>query len=473
MPQYNKKEVSVGIVHIGPGAFHRAHQAVYVHKLLNLGHLNWGICELSINSSGVRDALSPQNYTYTLAQLDKTIEYHAIDSIAEYLVAPESPRTAILKLASADIKLISLTITEKGYCLNSDGLLDQNKEDVQHDLKNLSSPKTALGYLVAGLKERFDTTQQPVCIMSCDNLIHNGNKLRQSVLQFSKLINIEFALWIEKNIAFPCTMVDSITPATTDVLREQVKEATCVSDAWPIQREGFCQWVIEDISDHYDVTTLPDWTQVGATISNDVAAYEDAKLRILNGTHTSLSMLGGLCKLETVEDAIKQPALHSLIKNMLSEEIIPSLNQNAGIDYTVYSNAILTRYENPNIRHLLSQIAWDSSQKLPIRLLATISDTIKIEKTPTLLCTAVAAWIHFVIDKVKSGEPIVDPMAASLDDLVNDDTYTDIVSAFLALDTVFPATLKNNALFVQLVKEGFERIGSLRGQALIAALENH
>lgn len=462
-PKYNREDVEVGIVHIGPGAFHRAHQAVYADDLLNAGHLKWGICEVSINSSTVKDALSVQDYLYTLAILDNTINYRIIGAIKEMLVAPENPQQVIERLATSNIKVISLTITEKGYCLDENGNLNFEHEGIKQDsfaLKNQAIPKTALGYLAAGLKKRFETSAAPVCILSCDNLSNNGIKLKQAIIKLCSDIGSDFLVWLEEYTIFPCTMVDSITPATDDALREQVQAATHAQDLWPIQREAFCQWVIEHLPCNFE-NQLPNWQSVGVIESDNIHDYELAKLRILNGTHTALAMLGLQQGIKTVAQAVNHPYLRNAIEHMLKNEIIPTLPSSSGINYSIYSSDILKRYQNPSIKHLLSQIAWDSSQKLPIRLLGTIKDALDKQIAPTYLCLTIAAWACFIVHKVREDEKIIDPLEDSLRKIAaNCNGEKKDIEQFFTLKSVFNQGPAINTTLLPLIQDAYQHLNS-------------
>ena len=464
---YDRSKVQVGIVHLGPGAFHRAHQAYYTDELLRAGHLDCGICEVSVNSPDIRDALQAQDNLYTLAVLDRECEYRCIGAIKEFLVAPENPGKVIERLADTKVKVVTLTITEKGYCLTPEGGLDTNNARIQHDLDNIDKPQTALGFLVAGLHKRWLAGDKPFVPLSCDNLTDNGRRLQKSVIEFATRLNPEFAAWIEKEVKFPCTMVDSITPATNDDIRAEVSEKIGLSDAWPIQRERFTQWVIEEV----EGAELPPWETVGATLSGDVRGYEATKLRILNGMHSSLAFVGLLSGKASVEEAVTEPAIRQFVEGMLSQEIIPTVPEVEGLDRAAYGRDILQRFENPAIRHLLSQIAWDSSQKIPFRILGTVEDNQQAGRASAKLCFALASWMMFIRDAAANSAKITDPMADKLVEIAKSCTGdTADVDQFLALRQIFPEVLVNSEQFVKSVKNAYERIGSARGEDLLAVI---
>jgi fructuronate reductase len=449
---YDRAAVSIGIVHFGPGAFHRAHQAVYTDDLLKRGEKNWGICCVSINNQDVRNILLPQDNLYTLAILDRTVSYRVIGAIKEILVASQEPQTVIERLSQASVKVVTLTITEKGYCLNAEGGLDFSHATIAHDVENPQVPKSAIGFLVAGLAQRRLKNRGSFTILSCDNLTNNGKRLQRALLDFAFCIDSSLAAWIEREVYFPCSMVDSITPATHDNLRNSVSEAIGLSDNWPIQRERFSQWVIEDIPH----APLPPWAEVGVILNKNVHGYETTKLRILNGMHSSIAFIGILAGIENVRDAILQPNIRAFIQTMLQEEIIPTLPKVDGLDPIEYGKKIIERFENPAICHLLAQIAWDSTQKIPFRILDTIADNIALGKPASKLCFVIAAWMKFICLKVKTSSSITDPLAKQLEiiALACDGTAED-VKRFLQLNSLFSNALVTNSVFVQDVTKAY------------------
>lgn len=464
---YDRAEVEIGIVHFGPGAFHRAHQAVYTDAVLKRGEKSWGICAVSINSADVRDALVGQDNLYTLAVLDHQPSHQIVGSIKEILVATENPALVIARLAQETIKVVTLTITEKGYCLTPEGGLDFNNRNIEHDISHPDSPRSAIGYLVAGLYARWVKGIPPFAVLSCDNLTDNGKRLRRAVTEFAQKIDDEFSKWVKRSVKFPCSMVDSITPATNDVVRGAVASAIGFQDAWPIQRERFTQWVIEDL----DGMQLPPWKDVGVTFSKDVRGYEATKLRILNGLHSSLAFVGILAGIDNVRDATLHPEIRRFIEAELTSEIIPTLPLVDGLNSAEYGASILARFENPAIRHLLSQIAWDSSQKIPFRILGTISDNLASGKRSPRLCFVIAAWMKFICYKVKNGSPITDAYSAELTKIgeVCNGSAND-VQMFLGLNNMFSVALRNDKTFVEDVTSSYLLIGDKEGSAFTALL---
>ncbi len=451
-PDYDIGGVSIGIVHFGPGAFFRAHQAAYFDRVL-AHDSRWGICAVSMHSSGVRDALTPQDGLYTLAVLDATSHFRVIGSIRELLVAPETPKDVLARLASPAIRLLTLTVTEKGYGLDGSGNLNLQDAAIRHDLDHPGdTPHSVIGWLAAGLKARMAAGVAPFVTLSCDNLSDNGHKLGSAVVAFALASGDDpLAEWVEREARFPCTMVDSITPASDDPLRSRVAVALGLEDAWPIQRESFTQWVIEDALGDALGDDAPDLAAVGATLTPDVALFEQAKLRLLNGAHSSLAYIGLLSGLDTVAAAMATPALADFVARLMREDIAPTLHVGAGLDVPAYIDDVLKRFQNPALRHELSQIAWDGSKKLPFRLLATTQDRLADGGAIDRLSIPIAAWMLFVRTQVAEKRPLIDPLVSQLTDCVSGPAEED-VDRFLGLTAVFPAKIAQSAAFCDAVR---------------------
>ncbi|UYB52346.1 mannitol dehydrogenase family protein [Xanthomonas sp. AM6] len=453
-PTYVLDRTRIGIVHLGAGAFHRAHQAVYIDDLLAT-EPDWAISAVSLHSPQVRDALRPQDALYTLALLDEHPELRIIGAIREVLCASDEQPTVLARLADPSVRLVTLTVTEKGYCLAGEHL-DLAHPDIVHDLAAPHAPRSAIGYLVAGLRERLRLGLAPYTMLSCDNLPDNGGKLRRAVLQFAHTIDPALAAWIETEAAFPRSMVDSITPASNDALRERVAAQLGCHDAWPVQRERYSQWVIEDRF----CNGRPAFERAGVTLSDDIAGYDRAKLRLLNGPHSALAYLGTLLNLDTVADAMRHPQLAAFVETLMREDIAPTLQPMPGFDPQHYAGAILARFRNPTIAHRLAQIAWDGSQKIPVRLLGTIADALAAGRRIDRLCLPVAAWMQFVRRQARDGVALVDPMHEVLSEIgrsATGDAEHD-VGVFLALDTVF-APLSGETRFIGPLRSAYAALG--------------
>lgn len=453
-PGYDRAATRIGIVHIGPGAFHRAHQAAYIDDLLAIDP-DWAICGVSLRNPDVRDALRPQDGLYALAVLDAQPATRVIGALREVLCARDEQPAVLARLADPQVRLVTLTVTEKGYCLGPDGL-DAAHPDIVHDLASPQAPVSAIGHLVAGLALRRAAGIAAYTVLSCDNLPDNGGRLRQATLQFAQRLDPALAEWIAANASFPRSMVDSITPATDDALRAKVDAQLGLADAWPIQREAYLQWVVEDRF----CNGRPPLERVGVTLSDDIAGYDQAKLRLLNAPHSALAYLGALLDIETVGEAMDTPVLAGFVERLMSEHIAPVLAAPAGFDPQAYSGAILARFRNPAIRHRLLQIAWDGSQKIPVRLLGTIADARAAGRPIDALCLPVAGWLQFVRRQARNGVEIVDPLAAPLTaiGLACTGEPAHDVAAFLALDSVF-GRVSGDAQVVAALQEAYARLG--------------
>jgi fructuronate reductase len=458
-PGYRREQTRIGTVHFGPGAFHRAHQAFYFDRLLEKDTTR-AICAVSLKTASLRDALAPQDGLYTLVELDEAPTLRVIGAIRELWVAAESPAAISGRLSNPGTSLVTMTVTEKGYCLEGAGALDFTHPDIAHDLSHPEAPHSLIGWLVRGLELRRERGLAPYLVISCDNLSDNGPTLRGAVLAFAARRNAGLAAWIEEKARFPRTMVDSITPATDDALHERVARTTGLEDAWPVQRERFVQWVVEEV----DFPGQPDWASVGVTLSRDVTAYERAKLRLLNGAHSTLAYVGLLAGLQTVAEAMAQPALRAFVERMMIEDIEPTLTVPQPGALAAYRRSILQRFENPAMRHLLAQIAWDGSQKLPIRILGTVADALRAGRPVARLAVPIAAWMHFIRARAREGIEIVDPLSAQLAALgreVSGAAAHDL-PLFFALPGVLAATLGQEPRFGRALGAAYDLI-SARG----------
>ena len=448
-----------GIVHLGPGAFFRAFNAPFTDEAMAAWGGDWGICAVSLQSPTASDQLAPQGGAYTSVTLGPDGETRTIvNAITEVLVAPEDPGAVIARMVDPGVKIVSLTITEKGYGHRpATGRLDPEQPDIAHDLADLSAPRSAIGFLTAALAQRRANGTKPFTVLSCDNLPSNGHLVRQVVLDFAERTDPALAQWIADNVPFPATMVDRITPATTPADIETLTKATGYQDPAMVVHEPFRQWVIED---HF-ADGRPAWDAVGAQMVQSVEAHELMKLRCLNGTHSTLAYLGYLAGYETISDTTADPAFAKLCEDLWRDEILPTLPQPEGEDLTAYTQALLTRYRNPAIRHRTWQIAMDGSQKLPQRLLGTIRDSLAAGRTPHGLCLAVAGWMRYVHGADERGQPIDvrDPLADRLRALsTGADSPEDRVAALLNVTEVFDPELAETPAFRDAVTRAYTRL---------------
>ena len=464
-PNYDRASTRIGTVHFGPGAFHRAHQAYYFDRLLERDGTR-AISAVSLKTPGVRDALAPQDGLYTLMELDEAPTVRVIGAIREMLVAAEDSSAVSHRLGAPETSLVTMTVTEKGYCLDGAGKLDFEHPDIAHDLRHPEAPRSLVGWIVRGLRLRHERGLAPYLVVCCDNLSNNGQTLQSAVLALAGHLDSNLAAWIEKQARFPRTMVDSITPATDAAFRARLEQALGLHDAWPIQRERFVQWVVEET----DCANQPDWASVGITLSRDVSAYERAKLRLLNGAHSTLAYVGLLAGLETVAQAMTQPAIRAFIERLMREDIQPTLNIPRSGEIDGYRQSILHRFENPAMRHQLAQIAWDGSQKLPIRILGTVADAIRAHRPLGRLALPIAAWMHFIRERATASIPIVDPLSDQLVACGQRATGAagEDLPMFLALPGVFPADLAGHPEFVQALGGAYDLIAKRGPLAAVA-----
>ncbi|MEP6065857.1 MAG: mannitol dehydrogenase family protein [Paracoccaceae bacterium] len=392
-PGYDRAQITTGIVHLGVGAFQRAHQAVYVDDLLT-NDPRWGIVGASLRSAATAQALNPQDGLYSVTTKSGDGEScRVVGSLQKVITAPDDPEALIVQMAEPNVRIVTMTVTEKGYCFDpSRDELDDTNPDIQHDLNHPNTPRSAPGFLVAALRRRMETKAGPFTVLSCDNLPQNGDVTRKVVTGLAQQIDPVLAKWIKDNVTFPATMVDRIVPATTPDDKIQVANALGVTDEWPIVTEPFGQWVIEDNF----CAGRPDFESVGAILTDDVHPFETMKLRMLNGSHSALAYRGALAGHTTVAQAIADPEIHAFISDMMQHEVAPNLNVPSGIDLAVYQSDLLARFSNPSLNHSLLQIATDGSQKLPQRILDPIRDRIAQGQSFDGLAQGVAYWIRFV-----------------------------------------------------------------------------
>ncbi len=399
---------ALAIVHFGPGAFHRAHQASYIDTLLDHDP-RWGIAAVALRSKSVVTALAAQQGLYTIAVRDSACSHRIVGAHGAWLGTGQDDATLAL-LADPAIKLVTTTVTEKGYCLAADGTLAIAHPDIAHDRDGPGPPHSVIGWIVAGLAARRSAGVPPFAVMPCDNLASNGPKVKAALIAFAALRDADLAAWIEGEVLVPSTMVDSITPASDDALLADVRGATGVTDAIPVQRESFLQWVIQDVGRPIG----PDLAAVGAVVTPDIAGYERAKLRILNGAHSTLAYAGLLRGHTSVADAVADPVLAMFVDAMIRADIAPVLPPVPGLDLDRYRIDVLARFRNPAIIHRLDQIAQDGTQKLPYRLVDTIDANRRAGRMPIFALAAAGCWAGFVLQRVREGVPVIDPAASAL-----------------------------------------------------------
>jgi fructuronate reductase len=412
-PTYARYAITPGIVHLGLGAFHRAHQAVMTEAALTAGETGWGIVAASLRSPDTRDALAPQDGLYTVSVRDGNCErLQVIGALTSMHVAPEDPEALLQAMCDPRVRIVSLTVTEKGYCRDpATGLLDEGHPDIRHDLTEPAEPRTAPGFLVEALCRRREAGTPPFTVLCCDNLPANGHAVQRITVRLAALRDRGLGDWISNEVAFPSTMVDRIVPATTDSDRCRVAAVLGVEDAWPVVCEPFTQWVIEDRFP----TGRPGWERAGATFTDDVAPFELMKLRMLNGAHSALAYLGYLAGHETIAEASSDPIFAAFVERLWGE-IRPSVPAPRGADLEDYATRLLDRFRNTALRHRTWQIAMDGSQKLPQRLLGPIRDALAAGRPFPCLALTIAGWMRYVAGVDEQGRPIDvrDPLLPAL-----------------------------------------------------------
>ena len=411
-PAYDRAALGHGIVHLGLGAFHRAHQAAYTDAIIAAGDTRWGITAASLRSPDTRDALAPQDCLYALEQRSQTGQIAVIGSITDIIVAPEAPAALIARMAHPQTAIVSLTVTEKAYCRDpASGALDEADASIRHDLANPQAPRSVFGFLAAAIAARRAAGLAPFTVLCCDNLPCNGQTVHSLLLRFAGLRDADLAAYVAGEIACPDTMVDRIVPATTNTDRARIATRLGVQDAWPVVAEPFTQWVIEDRF----TAGRPAWENAGATLTHNVAPFEAMKLRLLNGSHSAIAYLGYLAGHETVADAMGDADIAAFVATLM-QRTTPTVALPGGVDLDGYKASLLERFRNPALRHRTWQIAMDGSQKLPQRILGPVRELLARDLPIECHALTIAAWMRYVAGTDERGQPIDvrDPMAADL-----------------------------------------------------------
>lgn len=466
-PRFDPATLKTGIVHLGCGAFHRAHQAVYTQDVLDRQPGPWGIVGVSLQGAGVRDRLAPQDGLYTVLERSGAgIAATVIGTLRQLLFAPEDPGAVMARIADPAIKIVSITVTEKGYCRDpASGKLDAAHPDIRHDLEKAAAPRSMLGVLVGGLALRQKAGAGSVTVLCCDNLPHNGKTVASLVAAFAALRDDKLAAWIAANVAFPSTMVDRIVPATSDADLAAAQAALGVRDEAPVSAEPFKQWVIEDSF----AAGRPAWQEAGAELVSDVAPFEDMKLRLLNASHSAIAYLGYLAGHEFVYQVMAQPEFVRVVRGLMAEAA-PTLRLPPGVDVAGYQAALLERFANPAIQHKTWQIAMDGSQKLPQRLLASVRDNLAAGRPVTHLALAVAAWMRYAggVDEEGAAIDVRDPLAAKFRAVSGNDAETR-ARAFFGMREIFGEDLPRAANFVADVTTALDQLMTRGAAATVAS----
>lgn len=437
-------EAGIGIVHLGLGAFHRAHQAVLTQRALAVAPGPWAISGASLRSPAVRDLLRPQDCLHAVLENDGIEERASVVGVLrEALFAPEEAEALLARLAAPATRIVTLTVTEKGYCHNpATGELDLGHPDIRADLAGHSPPRSTLGWLVRGLAARRAAGAGAVTVLCCDNMASNGQTLRSLVRQLALKVDPGLAAWIEDHARFPSSMVDRIVPAATPASLDHASLVLGLRDEAAVSAEAFIQWVIEDDF----AAGRPAWEAAGAELVGDVRPYQELKLRLLNGAHSAIAYAGALLGLTCVAEVMAEPALARFVERLMLDEIAPMASPPPGLDAEAYARALLRRFANRSVQHRTLQIAMDGSQKIPVRWLPTLRAARQRGLPTPCLVTALAAWLRFLAGRDEAGRelPLDDPMAPRLRAAAMQEP-AEAVRAVLAIEEVFGQDLRADA----------------------------
>jgi mannitol 2-dehydrogenase len=406
-PNYRREDLRIGIVHIGVGNFHRAHQAMYLDRLLNQGEAaDWAICGVGLlpGDAGVRDALRGQDMRYTLVERSPAgrATARSIASLADFLYAPDDPEAVFERLAHPETRIVSLTITEGGYNIADGGGFNADDPAVRRDLEPGAVPATVFGVVVEGLRRRKERGIPPFTIVSCDNLPGNGHVARQSFASYAGLVDPELADWVRSQVAFPSSMVDRITPVTTDETRRYVAGTFHVADAWPVICEDFSAWVLED----WFTMGRPPYEHAGVALVPDVTPYEHMKLRLLNAGHQAIAYFGYLMGYRFAHEAIADRAIATLVSCYMKDEAEPTLDPVHGIDFGDYERSLLARFSNPYMPDTLLRLGTDGSDRITKFLLPVVRDRRDRGLASPLSAAIIASWAAFARGADTEGAPI-------------------------------------------------------------------
>lgn len=458
-PQYDRQQLRSRIVHFGFGAFHRAHQALLTDRVLNAEGGDWGICEISLFSGDkLMSQLRAQDHLFTV--LEKGADGNQpiiVGAVHECLNAKLDSLAAIIeKFCEPQVAIVSLTITEKGYCIDpATGKLDVQNERILHDLENPTEPHSAPGILVEALHRRRERGLTPFSVLSCDNIPDNGHVVKNAVLGMAQKRSPELAEWIAEHVSFPGTMVDRIVPAATDASLAEIADVLGVDDPCAISCEPFIQWVVEDNF----VAGRPAWEAAGVQLVQDVLPWEQMKLRMLNGSHSFLAWLGYLSGFAHISDCMQDEALRQAARQLMLTEQAPTLRI-TGVDLDAYADSLIDRFTNPALQHRTWQIAMDGSQKLPQRMLEGIRVHLQRGTPWPLLALGVAGWMRYVsgVDDAGQAIDVRDPLSDKIRAIVDSSTEQTRVQALLGLSEIFGEDLPQDAGFVDAVSNAYQRI---------------
>ena len=408
VPDYDRDLVTAGVVHVGVGGFHRAHQAMYHDRLMNQSTaLDWGICGVGVMAADrrMKEVLDAQDglYTLVLKHSDGTYEPRVIGSIVEYLFAPDDPEAVIEKMAAESTRIVSLTITEGGYNLSDvTGEFDVANPDVLADLEPGAVPRTTFGLITEALRRRWKRGLAPFTVMSCDNLQDNGYLSKRVFTAFARLRDPELGDWVEREARFPNSMVDRITPVTTDTDRAEIRERFGIEDLWPVVCEPYTQWVLQDAF----TAGRPPYEQVGVQVVEQVEPYELMKLRLLNGSHQAMAYFGYLAGYRLVHEAAQDPLFQAFMLGYMDCEATPTLAPVPGVDLEGYKHTLIERFSNPQVRDTIARLCAESSDRIPKWLLPVVRAQLVTGGEIRRSAAVVASWARYAEGFDEAGQPI-------------------------------------------------------------------
>ena len=471
VPDYDRDLVTAGVVHVGVGGFHRAHQAMYHDRLMNQGTaLDWGICGVGIMAADrrMKEVLDAQDglYTLVLKHSDGTYEPRVIGSIVEYLFAPDDPEAVIERMAAESTRIVSLTITEGGYNLSDvTGEFDVANPDVLADLEPGAVPRTAFGLITEALRRRWKRGLAPFTVMSCDNLQDNGYLSKRVFTAFAGLRDPDLGDWVEREARFPNSMVDRITPVTTDTDRGEIRERFGIEDLWPVVCEPYTQWVLQDAF----TAGRPPYERVGVQVVEQVEPYELMKLRLLNGSHQAMAYFGYLCGYRLVHEAAQDPLFQAFMLGYMDCEATPTLAPVPGVDLEGYKHTLIERFSNPQVRDTIARLCAESSDRIPKWLLPVVREQLVTGGEIRRSAAVVASWARYAEGFDEAGQPIevVDRLRDTLTRLARQH-YED-PDAFIANRDVF-GDLVDQKLFVSAYRSALTSLHQRGARATLESL---
>ena len=468
IPTYDRSRIRAGIAHFGVGGFHRAHQAVYLDELMGRGHADdWGVVGIGLlpTDRRMRDAMSAQDclYTQVVKHPDGTYVPRVIGSIIDYLFAPDDPETVLRRLAAPEIRIVSLTVTEGGYHVNqTNGEFDDSDPDIAEDLRRGAVPRTTFGYITEALARRRAAGVEPFVVMSCDNIQGNGEVAHKMISAFARLRDPDLGAFIESHVAFPNSMVDRITPVTSDADRSALQDRFGVDDAWPVVCEPFMQWVLEDRFP----TGRPPLEEVGVQLVADVEPYELMKLRLLNASHQAMCYLGYLSGYRYAHEVCRDPLFVDFLRGYMDDEATPTLAPVPGVDLEAYKRQLIERFANPEVRDTLARLCAESSDRIPKWLLPVVRRQLETGGDFRRSALVVASWARYAEGRDERGDDI-DIVDRRRDAVVERaQRQRDEPLAFLEDRDLF-GDLHDNATFTEVYLEALHSLQTLGARATV------